>query len=634
LHELIANIPLFSGLDRINLAKIIPEMEKTSFAAGQIIFNQGDPGDSLFIIVDGFVNIFCTDNEGKAQELACLGTGECFGEISLLTGQPRTASVKAATGLTVYVLSQTGLYSLMKKHHSLSIYFNEVLAARLLATNAGLSGEKREENARDTLINGRYLTENITYRRRQPTSRFNNTRISIALAGAALCIISTFFFLSNGLSKHHIIFIELLLAATFCWGLNIFSFHVVSLSLPVLAVLLGVTATETAFSGFSNSSWYLLLGVFAISASISKTGLLFRLALLLLRKFPPNYFGQTLAFALTGLILTPVIPSNNCRAALASPLARSLSQALNLKNYSPGSAGMAMSCLLGFGQMSFLFLNGSSSNLLVLGLLPAEVSSKITWGYWLKAALPMGALFFFLSYLLIILLYRPQEKLRLNPAVIEAQIKILGQITMQEKISLMTVIITILAFLTQPWHHINTAWIAMLGFLILSGCAILDEKSVRSDIDWSYLIAFGSLTGLGSIMSSIGLTAVIANSVAPYLHFTGNKVLILLSIILVFYLIRFALPAAPAQIITMIMFMPLASVTGINPFIIGLIVILCSNPWFLPHQSTVYQNVINGTEGKSFRHEQVLKLALAHFVITLVVIITQIPYWRGIGLLR
>lgn len=627
MYELISNIPLFSGLDRINLAKIIPEMEKASFAAGHIIFNQGDPGDSLFIIINGLVKVFCTDYEGKKQELTCLEAGECFGEISLLTGRPRTASVQAITDITVYALSKTSLYNLMKKHHSLSIYFNEILAARLSTANAGLSGEK-------SLTSGQYLAKNIIYRLQQPTKRFNRTRISIALAGAVLCVISTCLFSSNGLSKPHIIFIELLLAATFCWGLNIFSFHVVSLSLPVLAVLLGVTTTETAFSGFSNPSWYLLLGVFAISASISKTGLLFRLALLLLRKFPPNYIGQTLAFALTGLILTPVIPSNNCRAALASPLARSLSQALNLKNHSPGTVGLAMSCLLGFGQMSFLFLNGSSSSLLVLGLLPVEISSKITWGYWVKAALPMGVLFFLLSYLFIILFYRPQEKIQLNPAVIESQIKILGHITMQEKISLMTVMITILAFLTQPWHNINTAWIAMLGFLILCGCSILDEKSVRSDIDWNYLIAFGSLTGLGNIMSSIGLTAVIANRVGPYLNITGNKILILLFITIVFYLIRFALPPAPAQIITMIMFMPLTSVTGINPFIIGLIVILCGNPWFLPHQSTVYQNVVNGTEGKSFRHEQVLRLAFTHFVITLFVIIISVPYWQNIGLIR
>ncbi|OPX88690.1 MAG: Inner membrane protein YbhI [Pelotomaculum sp. PtaB.Bin013] len=552
----------------------------------------------------------------------------------MLTGQPRTASVQAATDIAVYVLSKTSLYNLMKKHHSLSIYFNEILAARLSSTNAGLSGEKNRETAKDTLASGQFLAGNIIYRRQQPAKRLNKTRISIAVAGAVICVISTCLFLLNGLSKPHIIFIELLLAATFCWGLNILSFHVVSLSLPVLAVLLGVTTTETAFSGFSNSSWYLLLGVLAISASISKTGLLFRLALLLLRKFPPSYIGQTLAFALTGLILTPVIPSNNCRAALASPLARNLGKALNLKNYSPGTVGLAMSCLLGFGQMSFMFLNGSSSNLLVLGLLPGEISSQITWGYWLKAALPIGALFFLLSYLFIILFYRPQGKIQLNPAVIESQIKILGHITMQEKISLMTVVITILAFLTQPWHNINTAWIAMLAFLILCGCSIMDEKSVRSDIDWNYLIAFGSLTGLGNIMSSIGLTAVIADKVEPYLNITGNKILLLLFITIVFYLIRFALPAAPAQIITMIMFMPLTSVTGINPFIIGLIVILCSNPWFLPHQSTVYQNVVNGTEGKSFRHEQVLKLAFAHFVITIFVIIVTFPYWQNIGLIR
>jgi CRP-like cAMP-binding protein len=63
-------IPLFSGLDRINLAKLIPELERVNYQPGEILFKQGDPGDSLFIIVDGRARIFLADQKkesGKSQ---------------------------------------------------------------------------------------------------------------------------------------------------------------------------------------------------------------------------------------------------------------------------------------------------------------------------------------------------------------------------------------------------------------------------------------------------------------------------------------------------------------------------------------------------------------------------------------
>jgi CRP-like cAMP-binding protein len=55
-------IPLFSGLDRINLAKLIPELERIDYKPSQILFKQGDPGDSLFIIIDGTARVLLQDS--------------------------------------------------------------------------------------------------------------------------------------------------------------------------------------------------------------------------------------------------------------------------------------------------------------------------------------------------------------------------------------------------------------------------------------------------------------------------------------------------------------------------------------------------------------------------------------------
>ncbi len=630
------DIPLFSELDRIDLAKLIPELERVNYQPGEILFNQGNPGDSLFIIIDGTARVFLSDHEKGEKEIRTMGPKECFGEMALLTGEPRSAGVQAVTELSTLKLSRERFDSLLMKHHSLAIYFAGVLAKRLASAHRDLTYCK-ELMAKEEKLEGQLPGHNIIWRK--PKSRITQSILNkpflCIILTAILCSLSAFFLHSAGIQRSHIILIELVLIAAIIWSMNIFSYHVVGVALPILAVLFGTTTPEKALSGFANPAWFLVLGVFSISAAISKTGLLYRLVLLVIRQFPPNYIGNTMALAFSGLILTPIIPSSVGRSTLSAPIALTLSETLRFKDRSPGSIGLAMSCLLGFGHMSFMFMNGTATCFLVYGLLPPEVSSKITWGNWLLASFPMGIIFFILSYLLIILFYRPEEKIKLNPAVIDAQLNTLGPMTKHEKISLFTVVISLLGFLTQPWHGINGAWVAMLGFFILFGTSVLDEKAVRADIDWNFLISFGALVGFGSVISSSGLTNIIAKETSPYLgYFAGNQILFLLCISIAIHILRLALPLPPAQLVSMISILPILSGFNINPFVIGLIVLISSNLWLLPYQDSMYMNISSGTEGRMFHHRQVTKLASLHIIIVLTAIALSVPYWKYLGLIR
>jgi branched-chain amino acid transport system substrate-binding protein len=630
-------IPLFSGLDRINLAKLIPELERVSYKPGEILFKQGDPGDSLFIIIDGTARVLLHDHEKGEQEIRTMGPKECFGEMALLTGEPRSAGVQTVTELSALKLSRERFDNLLMKHHSLAIYFAGALAKRLASAHRDLQFCK-EILAKEGKMEEKIPEPNIGWAKPRSSqmaqSILNKPLLTIIVAGL-LCSLSGFFLHSAGVHRSHLILIELTLAAAIIWSMDIISYYVVAVALPVLAVLFAATTPEKALSGFASPAWFLVLGVFAISAAISKTGLLYRLVLLVIRRFPPNYIGQTLALAFSGLILTPVIPSSIGRSTLSAPIALTLSETFRFKDKSPGSIGLAMVCLLGFGHMSFMFMNGTATCFLVYGLLPPEVSSKVTWGTWLSASFLMGIIFFVLSYLLIILFYRPKEKIKLSSAIIDAQLKTLGPMTKHEKISLFTVGVSLLGFLTQSWHGINGAWVAMLGFFILFGTSVLDEKSVRSDIDWNFLISFGALVGFGSVMSSSGLTNFIAQEARPYMeYFIGNKILFLFGISFAVHLLRFALPLPPAQLVSMLCILPLMGGFNINPFVIGLIVLISSNLWLFPYQDSMYMNITSATEGRMFHPKQVTKLAFFHIIIVLIAIALTVPYWKYLGLIR
>lgn len=97
LDSLLALSPLFSSLSPEERKFVLAHFYLKIYHENEIITKEGDPGDSLFIIKDGVVGIYTTDPKGEKVKLAELGSGDFFGEVSLITGTPRTATAIALT---------------------------------------------------------------------------------------------------------------------------------------------------------------------------------------------------------------------------------------------------------------------------------------------------------------------------------------------------------------------------------------------------------------------------------------------------------------------------------------------------------------------------------------------------------
>jgi len=125
---------------------------------------------------------------------------------------------------------------------------------------------------------------------------------------------------------------------------------------PDFAVALGMAAAwgsaglappSLAFGGFASSAWVIALAALGISSAMAASGLLFRFALMLLRVFPPTHRGQVAALLVSGVVLTPVVPTVFGRVATAAPVARELSQALGYARAGRESAAIAFAAILG-----------------------------------------------------------------------------------------------------------------------------------------------------------------------------------------------------------------------------------------------------------------------------------------------
>jgi anion transporter len=131
LADTIRNIPLFSGLSREDVAKIMGYLVEVECAAGHKIFSQGDQGDALYLIQSGAVDVQVDSGGGRSETIAVLGPQEYFGEMALLSSAPRSATMIAVKDCLLWKLSRESWDDLIAKHATWLLHFCAVLSQRL-----------------------------------------------------------------------------------------------------------------------------------------------------------------------------------------------------------------------------------------------------------------------------------------------------------------------------------------------------------------------------------------------------------------------------------------------------------------------------------------------------------------------
>lgn len=134
----LSQIPLFSRLDDQERHLLVACMKRRRFEANETIFWVGDRGDSLFLIITGRVAVTAPNEEGEHVPIATLGPGELFGEISLLDGGARTATVRAAETVEAYTLNQADFHSFIVRNPSAALDILAVMGARQRASTEAL----------------------------------------------------------------------------------------------------------------------------------------------------------------------------------------------------------------------------------------------------------------------------------------------------------------------------------------------------------------------------------------------------------------------------------------------------------------------------------------------------------------
>jgi CRP/FNR family cyclic AMP-dependent transcriptional regulator len=124
--DLLAQVPLFDGLSRRHLKQITEHADEITFRPGETIVEAGQPGGSFFVVVEGEAKVV-----RGPKVLARVGPGEFFGEISLLDGGPRTATVVAETPMLAIRIFKRSFDKVVAQEPSVAAKILAVVARRL-----------------------------------------------------------------------------------------------------------------------------------------------------------------------------------------------------------------------------------------------------------------------------------------------------------------------------------------------------------------------------------------------------------------------------------------------------------------------------------------------------------------------
>jgi len=174
LHSALKNTKIFCGLEEPELNILVSCMRPVHFEKGETVFREGDEGDTMYVILDGLINISVLLADGKELSLANMEKGNFFGDMAIIENAPRSATCKAVQACGLIALSRSDFYGIIHKHPgtALKILYRmmNIMAERFKTSGAVLSemvrwGEgarkKAITDAFTGLFNRRFLDESF-----------------------------------------------------------------------------------------------------------------------------------------------------------------------------------------------------------------------------------------------------------------------------------------------------------------------------------------------------------------------------------------------------------------------------------------------------------------------------------------
>jgi len=138
--RLLEGLPIFGALSPAEISELAKVAVPRTYAAGQVVFREGDPGDTCFVVRSGAVKI-TRERGGRTIALAELRGGNMFGELAMFGGEERSATAQALEDTTAVALLAGDIHRLLMSSPDIAVKMLEAMADRVRATNERLANQ-------------------------------------------------------------------------------------------------------------------------------------------------------------------------------------------------------------------------------------------------------------------------------------------------------------------------------------------------------------------------------------------------------------------------------------------------------------------------------------------------------------
>ena len=517
-------------------------------------------------------------------------------------------------------------------------------------------------------------------------------KLGCAAAGALVAALLIATCPIPGLSYQATAVLGILIMAIVWWITGVLPEFVTAVVMAVLFVVVAGISVGATFSTFASSTWWLLLSAFTLGVGMKTSGLMRRIALAIVRKFPRTFRCQVIAQLVTGTVLGPLIPSLAVKGAMLAPLAMSIGDELGYERQGKRATGLFVAMLVGIRTVAPTIVSASVTGYALMATLPADVQEQFNMASWFVAALPWLVVVLALNYFLIMGMYGrgeasacdavedspsdtvgapgnaqslEQSSLRCGTRFVgaaecadskqdEAESSVaepsrggtdlndnqsipdgLGPLSVVEKRMLAIILVTVVLWATEPFHHISAMAVGLAALVFMFVLKVIDVPAFKSGVNWTSLLFIGIALGLGSVFAEAGLNDWVMQTCGPaFQALAGNPYLLVLGIGVITVVLRFLIVSEVAYLNLLMAFLvPMAASVGVNPWVLGFSAYALVIAWFAKYQSPIYLAAFYAVDGKMAKHSELAKYCGVYLATCLAGLVVCVPYWQWMGLL-
>lgn len=404
-----------------------------------------------------------------------------------------------------------------------------------------------------------------------------------------------------------------------------------------LLAVLNATTLAGAFSGYANTSLWLIVIGFIMAACMENSGLSKRIALVLVNLAGGSATKVYWAIALVMAVLTFLVPSITARTLLMLPIILGIGHAFEAK---PGQSNIVKALIfivaMSGTMMSIGVLTAHVGNPITVGLIEAATKKTISWSEWFRVGAFPAFSVAAISVFVLRLLWPPEIKnLGQGQDYIKRELAALGKLSSKEIYTMVVFLLTLILWATDSMHKINVAVVGLFSIILLiwPNMGVMSWKEAQQKVPWNVFMVYGAGLSMGTALVSSGAAKWLAGTMlGPIVSMTHSMQMIILIWIVTALQVFFTGGGPKTTALTPIIIVHAAAI-GADPLVFALVLGMNMQHQYLLPVSNMPNAVAMGTghitTGELIRTGAVMSVLGAGYMTLMV-----LTYWNWIGVVR